>query len=139
MTAGDQSSISSAVTAGRSAERGGWMAEPILASGVTAPEDDRPEQRQRRDWRFLTLVLVAAVGFAVLATLAYSTPYFALDLALTRAIQSIQAPWFGALLYWVSWVGFPPQSNVVWGLVILALFLVGRWLEALGLTVAAVG
>jgi undecaprenyl-diphosphatase len=115
------------------------MAERVLARLNQAPDDDAHRKRRLRAWHFQVLVLVVAVAFGVLAVVAYSVPYFAIDLTLTRAIQSIQAPWFGLLLDKLSWIGFPPQSNVIFGLVILALFLVGLRLEALATAFAAVG
>ena len=39
----------------------------------------------------------------------------------------------------VAWIGFPPQSNVIFGAVVLALFLVGLRLEAVMTLFAAVG
>jgi len=115
------------------------MADTGLARTSQAADDDTHRARHRRAWYFQVLVVAAAVAFGVLAVVAYSVPYFAFDLALTRAIQSIQAPWFGLLLDKVSWIGFPPQSNAIFGLVILALFLVGLRLEALATAFAAVG
>lgn len=115
------------------------MADPVPVQTIEAPNDDVHRRRHGRAWHFQVLVLVAAVASGVLAVLAYWVPYFAFDLTLTLAIQSIQAPWFGVLLDKVSWIGFPPQSNAIFGLVILALFLVGLRLEALATTFAAAG
>ncbi len=90
-------------------------------------------------WRFQIAVLVAALGFGVLALLARTVWYFPVDLELTRAVQGTRPPWLDGPLGAVTWVGFPPQSNVVFGAVILGLFLLGRRLEALLTAVAAVG
>jgi membrane-associated phospholipid phosphatase len=76
-------------------------------------------------WRYQIGLIVAALGFGVLAFLARTVWYFPIDLAVTRAIQGIDIPWLDTLLGAVTWVGFPPQSNVIFGAVILALFIAG--------------
>ena len=95
--------------------------------------------RELLAWRFQVAVLVAALGFGVLAFLARTIWYFPVDLELTRAIQGTCPAWLDGPLGAVTWVGFPPQSNVVFGAVILGLFLLGHRLEALLTAVAAVG
>ena len=90
--------------------------------------------RRARDlmaWRYQIAVLVAAVGFGVLALLARTVLYFPVDLQVTRAVQGHSPPWLDWLLEAVTWIGFPPQSNVIFGLVILGLFLAGRRFEAI--------
>jgi membrane-associated phospholipid phosphatase len=95
--------------------------------------------RQLRAWWFQVAVLAAAVGFGVLALLARTVWYFPIDLELTRGIQGMRTPWVDGLLGAVTWIGFPPQSNLIFGAVILALFLLGLRLEALMTFVAAAG
>jgi membrane-associated phospholipid phosphatase len=90
-------------------------------------------------WRFQIAVALAGLGFGVLALLARTVWYFPVDLELTRAIQGMRAPWLDGLLGAVTWVGFPPQSNLIFGLVILGLFLLGQRLEALMTAFAAAG
>ena len=115
------------------------MMDTVLARRREASDEAAHRERHWRAWHFQVLVLVAAIAFGVLAVVAYSVPYFAFDLTLTLAIQSIQAPWFGLLLDKVGWIGFPPQSNTIFGLVILVLFLVGLRLAALATAFAAAG
>src|SRR5918997_6094469 len=89
--------------------------------------------RRARDlmaWRYQIAVLVAAVGFGALALLARTVLYFPVDLQVTRAVQGHSPRWLDWLLEAATWIGFPPQSNVIFGLVILGLFLAGRRLEA---------
>jgi membrane-associated phospholipid phosphatase len=90
----------------------------------------------RRDHVTVTLI---AIGFGVLALLARTIAYFSIDLVLTRAVQSAAPPWLVGPLAAVTWIGFPPQSNVIFGAVILGLVLVGYRLEGLMTAVAAVG
>ena len=120
----------------------------MTESGLRQPPPTAFEKRQaqqehhRRHLRaraFQAGLLIVIVAFGWLTALAYSKPYLELDVPLTRAIQSIQNPWILELLSAMTWVGMPPQSNVVFGLVILGLFLVGLRLEALGTLLAALG
>ena len=92
-----------------------------------------------RSWRFEVGLLVAIVLAGLLTWLARTVAYFSLDVALARVVQSIQSPWIEALFHAVAWIGFPPQSNVIWGAVIVVLFLVGLRLEAVMTLFAAVG
>ena len=82
---------------------------------------------------FLILLL-----FAVLALLANATPYFPLDLAISRTVQSIHSPAFDLLMKAVSSVGggrvFPFAAVFFTGLI---LFLNLR-LEALYLSISTV-
>jgi undecaprenyl-diphosphatase len=71
--------------------------------------------------------------------MARSAGAFPLDLPITRAIQSVEHPWITTVLQGVAWIGFPPQSNVIFGCVILALFLVGLRIEAVMTLFAAAG
>lgn len=89
--------------------------------------------------RFYLAVVLAAVGFAVLALLARTVWYFPIDLQVTRAIQDASPAWLDVPLGAITWIGFPPQSNIIFGTIIVGLFLMGRRLEAAMLLVAAIG
>ena len=89
------------------------------------------EKRPTRRYRaavFQVYVLVASAGFVVLALAARTVPYFAIDLSVTRAIQSYHGPIIDHLMFAVSWIGFMPQSLAI-GLtpVMILLFLGLRW------------
>ena len=103
------------------------------------PENLAHRARHLRAWRFQIAVLIATLAFGVLAVLARTVLYFEFDLTLTRAIQGLRVPGLVALLDAVAWVGFPNQSNVIFGTVILALFLFGLRLEAVMTFFAAAG
>lgn len=90
-------------------------------------------------WWYQIAVLVAALGFGALALLARTVWYFPIDLELTRAIQRTNTPWFDGLLGAVTWIGFPPQSNFIFGAVIVGLLLFGLRIEALMTFFAAAG
>ena len=94
---------------------------------------------QVRSWRFEVGLLVA-IGLAALLTwLARTVAYFPLDVELTRDLQAIESPWLETILRAVAWIGFPPQSNVIFGAVVLALFLVRLRLESVMTFFAAAG
>jgi membrane-associated phospholipid phosphatase len=94
-------------------------------------------------WRgtYLLVALLAgtAAAFLVLAYLAHIVPYFAWDLWLTRAIQSARNPTLDMLATWIAWPGFPPQSNFLFGGLILLLVIRGQLVAALGELIAAGG
>lgn len=92
-------------------------------------EVDRPAvkvtgraERQRRRVIFEVLVLIALMIFIALTVLATTRAYFQIDLAITQALQSLQAAWFAILMRAVSWPGNWPQSVLVTGLLILGIW-----------------
>ena len=106
-----------------------------VQANVVAP----PPQRRRRAETFQGWVLVAAVVFVALAVLARLSPYFPIDLAITRAVQGIRAPLFDRLMFAYTWVGFLPQAAYVGMGIIAVIFLLGlRW-EATALTFSGAG
>jgi len=113
------------------------MASEALVAEV-GHEQRQPDTRLR-SWRFLVIVFLATVAASALAFLAKSVPYFPFDVEMTRSIQSLSIPGLETLLRAVAWVGFPPQSNFIWGALILGLFVIGLRLEAAMFAFAAVG
>ena len=94
---------------------------------------------QVRSWRFEVGLLVA-IGLAALLTwLARTIAYFPLDVELTRTLQALENPWLETFLRGVGWIGFPPQSNYIFGTIVLAMFLVGLRVEAVMTFFAAAG
>jgi len=92
-----------------------------------------------RAWHFELLVLAAIVLAGALTHLASTVLYFPIDVEITRAVQRVESPSVLQLFQLVSWIGFPPRSNVIFGGVILGLFVFGWRLEALMTAVAALG
>jgi membrane-associated phospholipid phosphatase len=110
-----------------------------MASTVQQVAERGHARRHTRAWAFELAVLVATLATAALTALALATPYFAIDLPIERAIQAPTAPWLDGFANAVSWIGFPPQSNLLFGAIILALIIAGlRW-EALATFFAAAG
>jgi membrane-associated phospholipid phosphatase len=96
--------------------------------------------RPKREYRTLLfqVSLFAAVGaFAVLTFLVKTTPSFPIDLAIERALQSINSPIFAALMSFISWPGFSPQSFIISALIVVAIYMFGLKWEAITALVAA--
>jgi membrane-associated phospholipid phosphatase len=115
-------------------------APPIVDEAVErARHEITHRTSQMRSWRFEVGLLIV-IGLAGLLTwLARTIAYFPLDVELTRDLQAIQNPWLEAFLRAVAWIGFPPQSNIIFGTMILAIFLVRLRLEAAMTLFAAAG
>jgi hypothetical protein len=87
----------------------------------------RPTRRYRAA-AFQAYVLFSAVGFVMLAVVARTVPYFGIDLTITHAVQSYHGAIFAKVMFWISWIGFFPQS-LAFGLVpsVLLFFTGLRW------------
>src|SRR5512135_2113828 len=123
------------------AEHSGEQAVEKIQEGAQqaarAESAPAPVRRHRAVLFQVALVLVAG-AFAVLTFLVKTTPSFAIDLQITRAIQSIHLPYFGALMNVVSWPGFGIQSAIIPILIALVIYGLGlRW-EAVVALIAAV-
>jgi membrane-associated phospholipid phosphatase len=84
-----------------------------------------PGLRRYRTILFQVVLFSSFIVFLFLAFLARTTPFFPIDLQITRAIQSIDSPIFDRLMRLISWPGFSPQSTIVTLLIALVLYLSG--------------
>ncbi len=66
--------------------------------------------RHYRAAAFQVYVLVASVGFVVLAVVARTVAYFSIDLTITHFIQSYHGVIFAQAMFGLSWIGYLPQS-----------------------------
>lgn len=106
-----------------------------IAKAVIAP---RPARRRRAS-AFQAYVWLSSVVFVVLAVGAHFVPYFRVDLAISRAVQTLDVPGFAGLMFGLSWIGYGPQAYWIAGSSILLLFGIGlRW-EGVSALFAAVG
>ena len=114
----------------------------MLPPPTPAPPVLRPEARHWRrtaaviasTWLVLATLILAALSLA-----AHSALYFGIDLQITRAFQSYRAEWFRLFMAAVSWIGFPPQVNILVVLIFVLLFLAfSRW-KAVSFAFAAAG
>ncbi|HEX5839013.1 MAG TPA: phosphatase PAP2 family protein [Anaerolineales bacterium] len=97
-----------------------------------------PPVRRRRSTLFQLALILAVIVFALLTILVSTTPSFAIDLQITRAIQSIDSPLFAGMMRLVSWPGFLPQSIVIPALIALVFYLSGLKWEAVVSLLASV-
>src|SRR5512142_3150803 len=86
--------------------------------------------RRYRAVVFQGALILVAIAFAVLTFLVKTMPSFAIDLQITRAIQSISFPFFGTLMSAVSWAGFGPQVVIITALIVLLIYGLGLQWEA---------
>jgi undecaprenyl-diphosphatase len=109
------------------------VAEQAARQDVTTPP-----RREYRTYLFL-IGLVAVVGaFITLTILVKTTPSFPIDLQITRALQNINAPGFAALMSFISWPGFSPQSFIIPVIIAVVLYLFGFHWEAMAALFATV-
>jgi len=94
-------------------------------------------------WRgtyvLVALLVSTAVAFAMLALAAHVVPYFGVDVELAQALQSIRNPTLDVVAAWIAWPGFAPQSNFVFGALVLVVLACRQVRAALGLVLAAGG
>ncbi len=100
---------------------------------------EHPTRRRKRAAVFQSFVLIASAAFIALAVAAHFSPYFPIDLVVTRAVQSHQSPALDTIMRLESWIGFIPQADLFVVVTIVGLFLLGlRW-EASAAGFAALG
>ena len=88
----------------------------------------------------LLLALLVLLGaFVGLAVLIVAQPVLPVDVAIEQAVQRPQAAWLSTLDGAIGWLGFPPGSIVVDGLIVLGVFLSGRRWGAVCAALAAAG
>ena len=98
-----------------------------------------PGTQWHRTMFFWVLVFSALLGFSTLTVVVETTPLLPIDLQITRAIQSIDAPAFDLLMRLVSWAGFLPQSVIITLLIGFTLHAFGfRWESITALITALV-
>jgi len=94
--------------------------------------------RRYRTFLFQGALVLVAAAFGVLTFLVITTPSFAIDLQITRAVQLLNLPSFAWLMSIISWPGFSPQSTIISGLIILTIFSFGLHWEATMALIAAI-
>jgi undecaprenyl-diphosphatase len=108
----------------------------MAARGLAAVDAGRNVARFPMRLGILGATAVAAV---VLSLLAHFYPVLPGDVDVTRAVQSVRAPWFQWLLDPFNRLGFPPVVDVVYGSVTLLVLLRGRRWAAASCAVAGIG
>jgi membrane-associated phospholipid phosphatase len=117
--------------------------EPIqkiadAASKATRAESAPAPVRRYRALLFRFALVLVVVAFAGLTFLIKIMPFFTIDLQITRGVQLINFPAFLVLMNVVSWPGFSPQSMIITGLIVVAIYGMGLHWEAVMALIAAV-
>jgi membrane-associated phospholipid phosphatase len=115
---------------------------PVENTKDTAQQAARTEvsSRPERDYRryLFQIGLIAVIGaFVSLMALVKYTPSFPIDLAITKALQSITNPVFAWLMDAISWIGFPPQSFIISLVIVGVLYAFGFHWESVAAVFAA--
>jgi len=116
--------------------------EPVKTIGDAAQKAVRAESepapvRRYRAFLFQGTLIFVACAFGVLTFLVKTTPFFALDLQITKTLQLINFPPWVLLMSALSWPGFSPQSMIITGLIIVLIYVLGLHWEAVMALVAA--
>jgi undecaprenyl-diphosphatase len=90
----------------------------------------RPVRRYRAIL-FQAYLLVALIGFSVLAVLASTAAYFPIDLTITKTLQYLNQPVIRDLMIAVSFLGYTIQAAVIVLVVAAYLYISGLHWEAL--------
>ena len=109
-----------------------------MALQAAHAETEPSHVRHYRAVLFQLVLLLVTGAFAVLTFLVKTTPFFSIDLQITKTLQSLNFPLFAGLMSLISWVGFFPQSLIITGLNILLIYGFGLHWEALMSLAAAV-
>jgi len=110
-------------------------------AAVEAVKDNTssPVVSRRKARLFQLSVGIMLAAFAVLTFFVITVPSFAIDLNITLGLQSINNPVFSALMTFISWVGFSPQSFIASAVIIMILFVLGyRWESAAALVISVI-
>jgi membrane-associated phospholipid phosphatase len=83
--------------------------------------------------------LLGIVVLVVMALAAHTLAYFPGDITISHAVQAYHPDWLDQALGAISWLGFPPQSDVLFGLIVILRFALGARWAALVQALAALG
>lgn len=120
-------------------ESTGKESEPIKEKLEQAAREEtasRPTRRYRT-LLFQAALLTAVSIFALLTFAVKVTPSFPIDLQITRAIQSIESPFFTGFMRLISWPGFSPNSLIATVAIAAVLYLYGLQWESMMVLVAS--
>src|SRR5512142_2035074 len=113
--------------------------KPIEKAQEAAQKATAPARRRTYRTVLFQGALIATGGaLAFLTFLAKTTPFFPIDVRITRGIQFIGNPVFAQLMTLISWPGFPPQGFIIPLVGVAVLWVLGLHWEAVAALVAAV-
>lgn len=107
------------------------------AQQAAKAETTSPPKREYRTIFFQIALFAAIAAFGVLIVIVKSAPLLTLDIQITHDLQSISSPIFAALMSFISWPGFSPQSFIISVLIVGAIYFFGLHWEAVAALIAA--
>src|SRR3984893_14098961 len=107
--------------------------------GGTPRGADAGDQRMAGGRAYVALFALGAVVLAAMSFAAHNLPYFPFDVMVSHDVQAYHPGWLDTATTALSWTGFPPQSDVLFGVIVVVLFALGHRLAAAAEIVAAVG
>ena len=106
---------------------------------VSSPRSTHSSRLSRRPSRRVAGALVFGALFVALAILVARSDVLPFDVAITRAVQGVDSPWFVAPLAFLSALGFPPLVDFVTGSIILMMYGAGFRRQAVAAAFGALG
>ena len=107
------------------------------AAASVQAESAPPHVRRYRAVLFQGSLVLFAIAFGILTFLVKTTPSFAIDLQITRAIQLINFPFFAWLMGVISWPGLGHKPMIITGLIAVMIIGFGLHWEAVMALIAA--
>src|SRR4030088_2750815 len=110
-----------------------------MGKGDTTP---RGARELRGHERILVDVALFVLGIVVLASMAinaHSLAYFPGDVSISHAVQAYSSDWLDAALGAGRWTRFPPQSDILFGISVMLLVVLGARWAAISETIAGLG
>jgi membrane-associated phospholipid phosphatase len=102
---------------------------PLIQEKTQAETSSPPVRRYKANLIQIGLMLLI-IAFALLTYLVKTISYFPLDLRITRAIQTINFPFFSETMLFFSWAGFSIQSIIIPILIVVIIYFLGLHWEA---------
>jgi undecaprenyl-diphosphatase len=110
---------------------------------ISAPKDNIPvvSQRKYTARKYVSYIILASLiaGISILTFLAKQTPYFKVDLEITREVQEFNAAWFQSIMNALTFIGNPGVSPAVVVVTVLAVYIKKRKKEAAMILFSTVG
>jgi membrane-associated phospholipid phosphatase len=85
------------------------------------------------------LFVLGLLVLAAMSVAAHTMAYFPIDVPISQGAQAYHPDWLDRATEAVSWTGFPPQSNVLFGVIVVLLVALGHRWAAVVETIAAIG
>jgi hypothetical protein len=107
--------------------------------GGASPAADAGVQGNMAALVQLALFALGGVVLAAMSIAAHNLPYFPVDVGISRNVQAYHPGWLDTGTSALSWTGFQPQSDVLFGVIVVLLFALGHRWAAVMEAMAALG